>query len=181
LSAVKTTIGLVSTESAQTADPGYTSPREPVAMSPTGRDPMATTIRETFDKSTTAFNAHDIDSFADLVADDAVFHAPGGISGEGKQACTEFFAGWLSAFPDARTAIRDVYICDDVAIEEGTFAGTHEGTLHTPDGDVPGTGLRVAVDYVQAIRFRDGKQVAFDLMYDRLQLLEQLGLTSIAA
>jgi ketosteroid isomerase-like protein len=174
-------IGVVSTGPAQTADLGHTPPREPVAISSTGRDPMATTIRETFDKSTTAFNAHDIDGFADLIADDAVFHAPGGMSGEGKQACTGFFAGWLSAFPDARVSIRDVHICDDVAIEEGTFAGTHEGALHTPDGDVPGTGLRVAVDYVQAIRFRDGKQVAFDLMYDRLQLLEQLGLTSMAA
>jgi ketosteroid isomerase-like protein len=142
---------------------------------------MATTIRETFDKSTTAFNAHDIDGLADLLADDAVFRAPGGISGEGKQACTQFFADWLSAFPDARVAVRDLYICGDVAIEEGTFAGIHQGTLHTPAGDIPATGSRVAVDYVQAIRFRDGQQVALDLMYDRLQLLEQLGLSRMAA
>ena len=142
---------------------------------------MGTTIRETFDKSTTAFNAHDIDGFATLLADDAVFHAPGGMSGAGKQACTEFFAGWLSAFPDARVAVRDVYICDDVAIEKGTFAGTHEGVLHTSAGDIPPTGSQVAVDYVQTIRFRDDKQAGFDLMYDRLQLLEQLGLSPVAA
>ena len=141
---------------------------------------MGTTVRETFDKSTTAFNAHDIDGFADLLADDAVFSAPGGMNGVGKQACTEFFAGWLSAFPDARVAIRDVYICDDVAVEEGTFSGTHEGALRTPAGDVPPTGNEVAVEYVQTIRFRDGKQIAFDLMYDRLQLLEQLGLIAAA-
>jgi ketosteroid isomerase-like protein len=142
---------------------------------------MGMTTRETFDKSTTAFNAHDINGFADLLAEDAEFRAPGGMAGAGKQACTEFFAGWLSAFPDARVAIRDVYICDEVAIEEGTFTGTHEGTLYTSAGDVPPTGNRVAVDYVQTIRFRDGKQVAFDLMYDRLQLLEQLGLISAGA
>jgi ketosteroid isomerase-like protein len=142
---------------------------------------MGTTVRETFDKSTIAFNAHDIDGFADLVADDAVFSAPGGVSGAGKQACTEFFAGWLSAFPDAHVAVHDLYICDDVAIEEGTFAGTHQGALRTPAGDVPATGNQVAIDYVHSIRFRDGKQVAFDLMYDRLQLLEQLGLIAAAA
>jgi ketosteroid isomerase-like protein len=138
------------------------------------------TIREAFDMSTTAFNAHDIDGMADLVADDAVFRAPGGMTGAGKQACTEFFADWLTAFPDARVAVRDVYIGDDIAIEEGTFAGTHEGSLHTPAGEVPATWNRVAVDYVQTIRFRDGKQIAFDLMYDRLELLEQLGLTPVA-
>jgi hypothetical protein len=142
---------------------------------------MGTTTRETFDKSTAAFNAHDIDGFADLLADDAVFRAPGGMNGAGKQACTEFFAGWLSAFPDARVDVRDLYICGDVAIEEGTFAGSHDGALHTPAGDVPPTGSRVAVDYVQTMRVRDGKQVAFDLMYDRLQLLEQLGVSRVPA
>lgn len=171
---------LDSTESAQAVDVGYTRPREHFATSQTKGDPMAT-IREAFDKSTTAFNAHDIDGMADLLADDAVFRAPGGISGAGKQACTDFFADWLSAFPDARVSVRDVFICDDVAIEEGTFAGTHEGALHAPDGDIPATWNRVAVDYVQTIRFRDGKQIAFDLMYDRLELLEQLGLTPVAA
>jgi len=140
---------------------------------------MTMTIRETFDKSTTAFNAHDIDGFADLMADDAVFSAPGGMSGAGKRACAEFFSGWLSAFPDAHVAVRDVYVCDDVAVERGTFAGTHEGVLHTPAGDIQPTGSRVMIDYLQAIRVRDGKQVAFDLIYDRLQLLEQLGLTPV--
>lgn len=142
---------------------------------------MTTTIRETFDKSTTAFNAHDIDGFADLVADDAVFRAPGGMSGRGKEACTEFFSAWLSAFPDAHITVHDLHVCDDVVVEEGTFAGTHEGVLHTPAGDVQPTGSRVTIDYMQAIRHRDGKQAVFDLIYDRLQLLEQLGLSPVAA
>jgi hypothetical protein len=139
------------------------------------------TIQETFDKSTTAFNAHDIDAFADVIADDAVFRAPGGMSGAGKQACTQFFEGWLTAFPDARVAVRDLYICGDVAVEAGTFTGTNDGILHNPAGDIPPTGRQVAVDYVQTIQFADGKQAAFDLMYDRLQLLEQLGLSSVPA
>jgi hypothetical protein len=142
---------------------------------------MTMMIRETFGKSTMAFNAHDIDGFADLIVDDAVVHAPGGMSGAGKQACIEFFGGWLSAFPDAHVSVRDVYVCDDVAVEVGTFTGTHNGVLHSPAGDIQPTGSRVAIDYMQAIRFRDGKQAAFDLMYDRLQLLEQLGLGYIAA
>jgi len=142
---------------------------------------MTMPIRETFDKSTTAFNAHDMDGFADLIADDAVFRAPGGMAGAEKQACTEFFSGWLRAFPDAHVALRDVYVCGDVVVEAGTFAGTHEGVLQTPSGDIQSTGRRVMIDYTQAIRFRDGKEAAFDLLYDRLELLEQLGLSPVPA
>lgn len=137
-----------------------------------------TTVRETFDKSTTAFNAHDIGGFTDLIAEDAEYRAPGGMTGAGRQACAEFFAGWLAAFPDAHVTVRDLYVCNDVAVEEGTFAGTHEGVLRTPDGDIQPTGRRVAIDYMMAIRFRDDKQTAFHLSYDRLDMLEQLGLAS---
>ena len=44
------------------------------------------TIREAFDKGTETFNAHDIDGFTSVLADDAVFRAPGGINGQGKAA-----------------------------------------------------------------------------------------------
>ena len=64
----------------------------------------------------------------------------------------------------------------DVAVEEGTFTGTHQGVLHGPAGDVPPTGRPVAVDYIQVLRFRDGKHISFNLMFDRLLMLEQLGL-----
>jgi steroid delta-isomerase-like uncharacterized protein len=137
---------------------------------------MTMTVREAFEKNTEAFNSHDIDSFADTLADDAVFRAPGGMAGEGKPACIQFFGGWLDAFPDARVEIHDVHITGDAAVEEGTFTGTHHGVLHSPAGDVPATGRPVTVDYIQVLRFRDGKHVSFNLMYDRLLLLEQLGL-----
>lgn len=142
---------------------------------------MTMTTREAFDKSTTAFNAHDIRGFADLIADDAVFRAPGGMSGSGRQACADFFGGWLRAFPDALVAIRDLYLCGDVIVEAGTFTGTHTGLLQTPAGDIQPTGRRVAMDYIQVIRFRDGRQTAFELSYDRLELLEQLGLSPMSS
>ena len=134
------------------------------------------TTREAFEKGTQAFNDHDLDGFARLMAADVVFAAPGGARGEGKPACVEFFGGWLSAFPDARVEVQDVHIIDDLAVEEGTFSGTHDGVLHVPDGDIPPTGRVVNVDYVQVLRFRDGEHVSFNLMFDRMQMLEQLGL-----
>lgn len=137
---------------------------------------MAMTVREAFEKHTEAFNSHDMDGFASTLGDDVVFRAPGGIAGQGKTACVQFFGGWLDAFPDARVQIHDLHITGDAAIEEGTFTGTHQGVLHTPDGEVPATGRPVTVDYIQVLRYRDGKHISFNLMYDQLPLLEQLDL-----
>jgi hypothetical protein len=47
----------------------------------------------------------------------------------------------------------------------------------SPHNAVDGpTGRSVTADYIQVLRFRDGKHASFSLVYDRLQMLEQLGL-----
>ena len=137
---------------------------------------MTMTTREAFERGTDTFNAHDADGFAAVLADDAVFSAPGGMRGEGKAACVEFYGSWFGAFSDAHVEVHDVHFIDDVAVEEGTFTGTHDGVLHTPTGDVPPTGCPVSLEYIQVLRFRDGRHVSFNLMFDRLLMLEQLGL-----
>ena len=137
---------------------------------------MAMTTREAIEKGTHTFNAHDIEGFASVLADDVVYQAPGGVSGRGRTACAQFFAGWFGAFPDAHVEVHRVHIADDVAVEEGTFTGTHHGILHSPAGDIAPTGRRVAVDYIHVLRYRDGQHVSFNLMFDRLLMLEQLGL-----
>jgi len=137
---------------------------------------MAMTTREAFERGTDTFNNHDLDGFAEVLDDDVVFQAPGGIRGEGKQACVEFYGSWMNAFPDAHVDVHDVHFVDDVAVEEGTFSGTHRGALHGPAGDIPPTGQSVSVDYIQVLRFRDGNHASFKLMFDQLAMLEQLGL-----
>lgn len=77
---------------------------------------------------------------------------------------------------DGQVDVHEVHILGDVAVEERTFSGTHDGVLHRPMGDVPPTGRPVSLDYIQVLRFRDGRHVSFNLMLDRLQMLEQLGL-----
>jgi steroid delta-isomerase-like uncharacterized protein len=137
---------------------------------------MTMTTREAFERGTETFNDHDLDGFGAVVADDVVFQAPGGMRGEGKEACVEFYGGWMSAFPDAHVDVHDVHFADDVAVEEGTFTGTHQGVLHGAAGDIPPTGQRVSIDYIQVLRFRDGKHASFNLVFDQLAMLEQLGL-----
>ena len=137
---------------------------------------MAITVREAFEKGTDTFNAHDIDAFTSVLADDVSYSAPGGISGQGKAACAQFFAGWWDAFSDAHVDVHAVHIAGDIIAEQGTFTVTHDGTLHSPAGDIAPTGRRVAVDYIHVLRYRDGKHISFDLLFDRLLMLEQLGL-----
>ncbi len=142
---------------------------------------MTTSAREAFERGTATFNAHDIDGFAAVLADDVAFAAPGGLRGSGKPACVQFYGSWFEAFPDAHVEVHEVHFLDDLAVEEGTFSGTHEGVLHTPEGDLPPTGRTVRVDYIQVLRFRDGKHTSFNLSFDRLEMLQQLGLAPTSA
>jgi predicted ester cyclase len=142
---------------------------------------MTMTVREAFETGTQTFNAHNVDGFAAVLADEVTFQAPGGLTGQGKAACVAFYAGWFQAFPDARVDVHALHVVDDVAVEEGTFSGTHTGVLHTPAGDVPPTARSVRIEYIQVLRFRKGKHAAFHLMFDRLEMLEQLGLSPAVA
>jgi steroid delta-isomerase-like uncharacterized protein len=137
---------------------------------------MSMTTREAFQRGTDTFNAHDIDGFAGVLADDVVFTAPGGMRGNGKPACVEFYAGWFQAFPDTHVEVNSVHFIDDLAVEEGIFTGTHDGVLHTQTTAIPPTGRAVSIPYIQVLRFRDGKHTSFNLAFDRMLMLEQLDL-----
>jgi predicted ester cyclase len=111
-----------------------------------------------------------------VLAPDVVFHAPGGIEGKGRSACVDFYGGWMDAFPDAHVRVNELHVIGDVAVEEGIFSGTQVGTLRTPAAEIAPTGRHVEIDYIQVLRFRDGEHVSFNLIFDRLAMLEQLGL-----
>jgi hypothetical protein len=124
------------------------------------------TTQLAFETGTDAFNARNLDRFAQLLADDVVFQAPGCPRTAGKQACVDFYSGLFDAFPDAQFESRRLYILDEVAIEEGTFTGTHAGR----------TDRTVELDYVQVMSIENGEYVSMKLLLDRLTMLEQLDL-----
>lgn len=127
------------------------------------------TTQLAFETGTDAFNARDLDRFAQLLADDVVFQAPGCPRSAGKQACVDFYAGLFDSFPNAQFEARKLYILDEVAIEEGTFTGTHTGAGRTD--------RTIELDYVQVMSIENGEYVSMKLLLDRLTMLEQLGLT----
>lgn len=137
--------------------------------------------REAFQRGHDLFNSHDVDGLLELYADDAEFKGPGGMSVRGKEAIGQFTRGWYQGFPDCRTESANVIDAGDYIIEEGIFIGTHTGVFPTPMGDIPPTGRRVEGQYVDVFEFRDGKVVSDRLTFDRMQLMEQLGLVPEAA
>jgi predicted ester cyclase len=134
------------------------------------------TIQEICAEADRAFNAHDRAACEALCSDDAVLTAPGDMAFTGRQAVCDFLQSWWDAFPDAHTTIREVLYSGDTYIEEGTFHGTHDGVFRTPMGDIPPTHRPVTGEYVSINRCRDDHIVSQYLIFDRLQLLEQLGL-----
>lgn len=135
-----------------------------------------TNMKESFDRLVKAFNAHDAEAFADELGERVDFRAPGGVNGEGKAACVGFFAAWWTAFSDAAIVVDALHASDDILIEEGTFTGTQDGVLQSPGSEIPATGRAVRMPYVQVHRFQGGKDVSLTMIFDRLELLEQLGM-----
>ena len=132
--------------------------------------------RAAFDAWLEAFNAHDEAAIRAATADDCVFEGPGGVRLEGGEATTGYAMVWLNAFSDAKLTAQTVVVDGDWVAMTGTFSGTHDGTLSSPDGDVPATGRTLEGRCAQVVRFRDGKSVEEHLYYDQMDVATQLGL-----
>jgi predicted ester cyclase len=96
--------------------------------------------------------------------------APPGVAPDfegGKMSLGAFFR----AFPDSRWTIDDMIAEGDRVATKKTFTGTHTA----PFGEIPATGNRVTLQYVDIHRLRDGKIVEHWLSLDQLSFLQQLG------
>jgi predicted ester cyclase len=131
------------------------------------------TAREVILQHIDAVNAHDGD--ADPWAADAEMTAPGAqVSGRDK--VLGFLGVFYEAFPDLRLEVRQLLTDGSAAAAEGTINGTHDGVLHTPNGDVAPTGRAVALPWA-AVYATDGDTLKSEhLFFDQMDFLGQLGL-----
>jgi predicted ester cyclase len=132
--------------------------------------------RDVAGKFVEAFNAHDEGTIRSLSADDARIEAPGDISLEGVDAFTQYAMSWLNAFPDARLTVHNEVEAGDWVAQEFTFAGTHQGTLPSPAGDIPATNRSLSGRGVQLLRAQGDKLAEAHLYFDQVQVMTQLGL-----
>ena len=110
----------------------------------------------------------------ELMASDVTIHAPvdGGLSG-----LKAFNAMFRSAFPDWCATAQELVAEGDLVAERWTGRGTHRGELL---GIAP-TGRPVEVPGVVFYRITNGRIAEFRGQFDRLSLLQQLGVAPAAA
>jgi steroid delta-isomerase-like uncharacterized protein len=129
--------------------------------------------RATLDGMYDRINAHDVDGFAALLAEDFVEHevVPG--LEPTKDGVRQFFSMYFAAFPDLRFHTEDVIEQGDKIVARFRATGTHKGDFM----GMPATGKSVEVDGVDIIRFGgDGLAHEHWGVFDALGMMQQLGL-----
>ncbi len=133
--------------------------------------------KELIERGLEAWRARDAEAFAASYSEDAVLTAPGGVELRGRDGARAFMGMWNEAFPDNEIAIACEHDAGSVVVQEGTFSGTHTGTLMTPDGEaIPATGRSIKAPYVDVFEVEGDQIVSERLYFDRVELLTQLGL-----
>jgi predicted ester cyclase len=129
--------------------------------------------RDVIRKHIDAVNARDSD--ADPWAADAKMTAPGA-EVSGRDNVIGFLAVFQEAFPDLRLEVDRLLADGPAAAAEGTITGTHNGVLHTRNGDVAPTGRAVELPWA-ALYVTDGDRLKSEhLFFDQMDFLGQLGL-----
>src|SRR4029079_15433942 len=124
-------------------------------------------------KHVAAFNDRDRD--ADPWATDAEMVAPGA-QASGREGVLSFLGVFQEALPDLRLEPTQLFADGSNAAAEGTLAGTHDGVLHPPNGDVAPTGRSVELRWA-AVYVTDGDTLKSEhLFFDQMDFLGQLGL-----
>jgi steroid delta-isomerase-like uncharacterized protein len=120
-------------------------------------------------------NAHDLKTWAGLLADDFVAEYPGASSLKQEQAAM-FNQAFLVAFPDLRFDVHRVIANDEAVVVQWTGIGTFTAPLATASGQtIPPTGKRASVPGVLLAEVKNGKIVKEQTFWDQVGLLTQLG------
>jgi len=129
------------------------------------------------DRITNAVVTGDAAALRRLYAADAVAETPDVGRIEGSEAIAEYLMSFPRAFPDASWEALATHECEDTAIDEGWFVGTHTAALSTPDGEIAPTGKTLRLRECDALTVKDGVAVSHRFYYDQLDFMTQLGLT----
>lgn len=119
------------------------------------------------------FGGGQMDVIDELVADDFVNRdetVPPDLP-PGREGLKALAQGYLAAFPDLAFTIEEQIAEGDLVVSRWTATGTHQGDLM----GIPATGKQVRVTGVTIDRIQGGKIVETWTSWDRLGLLQQLG------
>lgn len=127
-----------------------------------------------------ALNKNDLNEMMKPVHDQVEFvdYASGNTI-RGKEGVTNYFKGWMDAFPDGRGNITNLVTSGDQIVVEVTARGTHQGDFQSPEGILPPTGNTVEVRFCQVFRIKGGKIVAGHSYYDLAGMMKAMSVVPI--
>ena len=119
-----------------------------------------------------AVDEGNLDEAYQLVKTDFVVHYPGGVEIRGLESLKEHITEIYTAFPDLKHIFEELIAEDDKVVARYTIRGTHKGEFM---GIAP-TGKQVMFTGVGIFRIAEGKFIEAWIEFDRLGLMQQLGM-----
>jgi steroid delta-isomerase-like uncharacterized protein len=127
-------------------------------------------VRRIFEQ---VFDRHNLDVVDELYATDFVYHSPGNPDID-REGLKQGFTAYLTAVPDVRMTVEDMFASGDRVATRFTARGTHRGEYL----GAPPTGKQITVTAIIINRLVGGKIVEDWEWEDQLGVLRQLGLVS---
>jgi steroid delta-isomerase-like uncharacterized protein len=117
------------------------------------------------------FNQHQVAQTDEFFTQDYLDHAPLPGQAPGLEGAKHKWASYLTAVPDMRATIEDMVAEGDKLAVRWTVQGSHRGELL----GIPPTGKHVRFSGISIYRLAAGKIAEQWEQWDRLPLLQQLG------
>lgn len=127
-----------------------------------------------------AVNRGDLEALVDMCQPDAVHTNPDGTF-RGAQGVRDLFKPMLDATSERKVQIHNVVESGDTIVVEFVFRMKNTGPFVTPQGTIPPTGKTGSLTSIAVYDLRDGKLAGSRGMYDRLELMTQLGVLGAPA
>ena len=135
-------------------------------------------LRAIADELFEAWNDHDPDAILDHLTEDVVWMEPTlDAPIRGKEAVTAHLRDTFTAYPDLRLLEDEFHVFPDVAQSASMSTWTVTGTNTGPSKEtgLPATGKSVRFSGANFARMRDDRISEYVLIYDALDLLQQVG------
>jgi steroid delta-isomerase-like uncharacterized protein len=130
----------------------------------------------TAERSLTSVNRRNLDQDDDLFTQDYESDGPGAENAN-RQQSKAGIQGYMDAFPDLKFEVLRRIAQDQYVVLDWVATGTHNGPMSTPSGNtIPPTGKFGKIYGSTTYEFRDGKIAHSWTYWDRVAMLDQLGL-----
>jgi predicted ester cyclase len=137
-------------------------------------------VKELAQKTVDMFNDRSFREKGNEVVNEniVVSDKPTGQEFRGVDGFVQYSEGFVTAMPDLTGTAVEHTVQGNKVITRVHGQGTFTGTLQTPQGNVPGTGNPVDIEYQLEQTFNEeGKLVHFAVNYDMQDFMRQLGLS----